>query len=173
MDEKGNNEVIVPVNVSEQLAKDQFEKTELGNMIRAILSPVLETMAVFMQNSTEALDRVAAAQKIQSDRMEALERQIRLNTLVTPTQVRYFNDAIKKHARELLAKKEMDDDAKAVTKLAGCIRKSVTARYGVAALHEIPKHEYSVVMQQIGTWNDLLTIRDITCEVRQRRETNE
>lgn len=142
-------------------------------MIRAILSPVLETMAVFMQNSTEALDRVAAAQKIQSDRMEALERQIRLNTLVTPTQVRYFNDAIKKHARELLAKKEMDDDAKAVTKLAGCIRKSVTARYGVAALHEIPKHEYSVVMQQIGTWNDLLTIRDITREVRQRRETNE
>lgn len=30
MDEKGNNEVIVPVNASEQLAKDQFEKRSLA-----------------------------------------------------------------------------------------------------------------------------------------------
>lgn len=151
--------------------EDQNENVQIiGSMIREIMSPVLQTMATFMQQSTEALERVAAAQKIQSDRLEAMEKQLRLNTLVTPTQVRYLNDAIKKHARELLAKKDMDDDGKAVTKLAGFIRKAVTARYGVAALYEIPKHEYNVAMGQIESWNDLLLIRDITREVKIRRE---
>ena len=102
--------------------------------------------------------------------MEALERQIRLNTLVTPAQVRYINDAIRKHARELLLKPELSDDAKAVKSLSASIRKSITTRYGVAALYEIPRHEYSVVMQQIDTWNDMLLMRDVIKAARKRRE---
>lgn len=133
------------------VAHNKIHVAIISCMIREACTPTM-----LARNSTEALDRVAASQKVQSDRLEALEKQIRLNTLVTPTQVRYINDAIKKHARELLAKKEMDTDTRAVTKLACAIRKSITSRYGVAALHEVPKHEYSVVMQQIDTWNDML-----------------
>ncbi len=142
----------------------------LGNMLREILSPLLSTMADFMRNNTEAVERLASSQKLQNDRLEALEKQIRLNTPVTPTQVRYFNDAIRKHARELLARKDLDGDAKAVKCLSASIRKSVVARYGIAALHEIPRHEYSVVMQQIATWNDLLILRDVMKEARKHAE---
>ena len=80
------NEMIDPRREISQ-TEEERERTQLGQMIQEVLSPVLEAMAKFMQNNTEALERLSAAQKMQSDRMEALERQIRLNTLVTPAQV--------------------------------------------------------------------------------------
>lgn len=163
------NEMIDPRRELSQ-TEEERERTQLGQMIQEVLSPVLEAMAKFMQNNTEALERLSAAQKMQSDRMEALERQIRLNTLVTPAQVRYINDAIRKHARELMLKPELSDDAKAVKSLSASIRKSITTRYGVAALYEIPRHEYSVVMQQIDTWNDMLLMRDVIKAARKRHE---
>lgn len=136
-------------------------------VIQQVLGPVLEKMTILLKNNTEALSQLASAQQVQSDRMEALERQIRLNTLVTPQQVRYINDAIRMRARDLLDKRGVDDD-KATRKLGNAIRKSVLSRYGVAALHEIPKHEYSVAMNHASTWNDMLCVRDAVKEVRER-----
>lgn len=134
-------------------------------VIQQVLGPVLTQMTELMRNNTEALAQMAAAQQVQSNRMEALERQIRLNTLVTPQQVRYINDGIRARARELLDKRAVDDD-KATRKLGNIIRKSVLSRYGIAALHEIPKHEYSVAMNHVSTWNDMLCVRDVVKEVR-------
>lgn len=155
------NHPIIPEN---NIPAVPAENEALGATIREILSPVLQTMAEFMRQSTEALNRVAAAQKVQSDRMEALEREIRLNTLVTPAQVKFLNEEIRNRARKLLMQRELDGNAKAVKKLGGSIRKSVLSRYGISALHDIPKHEYPVAMQQINTWNDLLLLRDIIRE---------
>jgi len=143
---------------------------ELARVLEQMLSPLMEAMARMMKNNTEALDRLAATQKVQSDRIEAMERQIRLNTLVTPQQVRYFNEAIRKRAREILLKRECADDAKAVKSLSAMIRRAVLTRYGVSALHEIPKHEYPVVLSQVQTWNDALCVRDAVKEVRGRAE---
>lgn len=134
-------------------------------VIQQVLGPVMAQMSTLLKNNTEALNQLAAAQQVQSDRMEALERQIRLNTLVTPQQVRYVNDAIRARARELLDKRAIEND-KAARKLGNAIRKSVLSRYGVAALHEIPKHEYSVAMNHVGTWNDMLCVRDVVKEAR-------
>ncbi|MBE5791649.1 MAG: hypothetical protein E7322_05765 [Clostridiales bacterium] len=142
----------------------------IGQMIREILSPVLEAMTHFMRNNTEALDRLAAAQKIQTDRMEALEKQIRLNTPITKQQEKYLADAIRTKSRELLSKRRIEDD-KAIRKLSGAIRKSVFARYGISSMREIPKHEYQVAMSQISIWNDLMCIRDAVKEARGREET--
>ncbi len=139
----------------------------IPSIIQQVLGPVMEQMSTLLRNNNEALSQLAAAQQMQSDRMEALERQIRLNTLVTPQQVRYINDAIRNRARELLDKRGLDDD-KASRKLVNAIRKSVLARYGVAALHEIPKHEYSVTMNHVSTWNDMLCVRDVVKEARSR-----
>lgn len=141
----------------------------LGNMIREILSPMLEAMTHFMRNNTEALDRLAATQKIQADRMEALEKQIRLNTPVTKQQEKYLSDAIRAKARELLFKRGVEDE-KATRKLATAIRKSVLARYGITSMREIPKHEYSVAMSQINMWNDMMCVRDAVKEARGRDE---
>ena len=138
-------------------------------VIQQVLGPVMQEMSTLLKNNTEALNQLAAAQQVQSDRMEALERQIRLNTLVTPQQVKYINDAIRARARELLDKRGVEDE-KATRKLGNAIRKSVLSRYGVAALHEIPKHEYSVTMSHVGGWNDMLCVRDVTKEARKREE---
>lgn len=136
--------------------------------IREVIMPFMASLSEMMKNNTEALQYLAAQQKVQTDRMEALEKQIRLNTLVTPTQSRYLNDAIRKRAKEILNKKGCDEDKKAVTKLSAAIRKAVLSRYGIASMNEIPKHEYSVAMQQIDTWNDALTVMTVAREAKGR-----
>ena len=166
MDEKQNQEIAVN---GAQVPTDPVLAAAVNTALREFVAPLMASLAELMANNTEALQYLASQQKVQTDRMEALERQIRLNTLVTPTQVRYINDAIRKRAREILSKKDLDD-AKSVTRLSASIRKAVLSRYGVAALHEIPKHEYTVALQQIGTWNDALAVLDITRDARKRKE---
>jgi len=135
--------------------------------LEKVVAPLVASLAEMMRNNTEALQYLAAQQKVQTDRMEALERQIRLNTLVSPVQARYLNDAIRRRSRDILAKNALDGDKKAVTRLSAAIRKAVIARYGVAALNEVPRHEYNVAMEQIGTWNDALAILDVTRAARE------
>lgn len=141
----------------------------LAELMDTMLRPIFASVAELLKNNTEAIQYLAAQQKVQTDRMEALEKQIRLNTLVTPPQVKYINESIKKRSVEILSKKNLDSDKKAVTRLGGIIRKAVLSRYGIAALHDIPKHEYSVAMQQIATWNDALSVMDVVREARNRR----
>lgn len=136
-------------------------------IIQQMMGPLVEAMGKMLENNTQALNQLAATQQIQADRLEALEKQIRLNTLVTPQQVKYINDAIRARARELLDKRGVDDK-KAVTKLSCAVRKSLLARYGVAALHDIPKHEYIVAMNLVAMWNDMLIVRDIVEDARER-----
>lgn len=141
----------------------------LPALIQQMMGPIVETMSKLLEHNAEALEQLAGAQKVQNDRLEALERQIRLNTPVTPQQVRYMNDAIRARARELLFKREVED-ARSIKKLGNSIRKDVLARYGIGALHEIPKHEYTVTMMQIGMWSDALRILDCVKEARARAE---
>lgn len=149
------------------LTPDQAKMIPL--IIREVLGPVMNEMCILLKNNTEALNQLAGAQQVQSDRLEALERQIRLNTPVTAKQVRYMNDAIRSRARELMDKRGISND-KAIRKLGNCIRRSVLARYGTASLNEIPKHEYSVTMNHIETWIDMLCVRDMVKEARDDEE---
>lgn len=104
--------------------------------------------------------------------MEALEKQVRLQTPVTDRQAKYLADAARDKARELLDKRKMND-RKAITKLAGCIKKSVLARYGIGSLRETPRCEYNVAMNMIETWNVALTVFDIVREARERSEATD
>ena len=81
----------------------------------------------------------------------------------------YLNDAIRGRSRELLDKKTISDK-KAITKLAGLIKKSVLWRYGISSLREVPRCEYTVAMSQIDTWNSALEVLDIVREARARAE---
>ena len=83
-----------------------------------------------------------------------------------------MNDAIRQRARMLLDKKGIYDK-KATTKLGNAIRKAVLSRYGISNLREIPKHEYNVAMSQIEIWSDVLTVRDIAKEAKERAEQEE
>ena len=141
----------------------------IGAVIAELMRPVMQTIGKMLENNTAALEQLAAAQSVQSDRLEALEKQIRLQTPVSGKQVSFLNDAIRQRSRELLDKRGVEDE-KAVTRLGNAIRRSVLARYGVGSLREIPRHEYTVAMQQIAMWSDVLTVRDVVKEVIQKHE---
>ena len=66
--------------------------------------------------------------------------------------------------------KKRIEDKKAITKLGGLIRKSVLSRYGISSVREIPKHEYSVALSQIEIWSDVLAVRDVVRDARERAE---
>ena len=144
----------------------------LGGIITELMRPVMQTIGKMLENNTAALEQLSAAQSVQNDRLEALEKQIRLQTPVSGKQVSYLNDAIRARARELLDKRGVDD-SKATVRLGNYIRKAVLSRYGVSTLREIPKHEYNVALQQIGMWSDMLTLRDVVKEARNRAELAE
>ncbi|MBR3741442.1 MAG: ORF6C domain-containing protein [Clostridia bacterium] len=150
-------------------ADDTWNRT-VSAAITEIMRPVIQSMGKLLQQNAEALERLAASQAVQNNRLEALEKQIRLQTPVTAKQAQYMNDAIRTKARELLDKRELSGDKWAVTKLGNVIRKDVLARYGVAGLREIPRHEYQVAMNQIGMWSNALVIRDVAREARERNE---
>ena len=146
------------------------EQKALSAAITEIMRPVIQSMAKLLQQNAEALDRLASAQAVQNNRLEALEKQIRLQTPITPKQAQYLNEAIRNKARELLDKRELSGDKWAVTKLGNAIRRDVLARYGISGIREIPRHEYPVAMSQIGMWSNALVIRDVTKEARERAE---
>nr|WP_295277697.1 hypothetical protein [uncultured Blautia sp.] len=145
------------------------DPNSLGQIVAEIISPVMKTIGKLLENNTAALEQLSSAQSVQNDRLEALEKQIRLQTLVTSKQVYYLNDAIRMRARELLDKRSVCDK-KAITKLGNLIRKSVLARYGVSSLRDVPKHEYNVALSQIGMWNDILSVRTVAAQFRNNAE---
>lgn len=141
----------------------------LSHIITELMRPVIQTMGKMLENNTAALEQLSSAQSVQNDRLEALEKQIRLQTPVTSKQVTFLNEAIRQRARYLLDKKGIDDK-KAVTKLGGLIRKSVLSRHGIGNAREIPRHEYNVDMSYIEAWNDVLAVHDVVKEARARAE---
>lgn len=146
-------------------------QAELGAVVQRLMEPVMGAMSKLLEQNMKALQELAQAQKMQSDRMEAIERQLRLNTPVSPTQEKYLKGEIQRRAKELLSKKGLEEDRKAATALGSCIKKAVLARYGAAQLREIPKSEYTVAMSQIGSWNDQIELLKITKAARKRAES--
>lgn len=139
------------------------------NVVQNMVSPILESVGKLLKNNTEAIEQIAGAIDVMQNRMTAMEKQMRLATPVTDRQAKYLNDAARNKAREILDKKGFAEDKKAVTKLAGIIRKSVMARQG-CSIREIPRVEYNVAMNQIETWNNVLDVMEIVKEARRRKE---
>ncbi len=148
----------------------QEQRDALSAAVTEIVRPIMENMGKMMERVLQSMEQNAQAQTVISNRMEALEKQIRLQTPITAKQAQYLNDAIRNKARELLDKRELAGDKWAVTKLGNAIRRDVLARYGVAGMREIPRHEYQVAMNQIGMWSNALVIRDVVKEARERAE---
>ena len=141
----------------------------VASVVNEVMRPLLESIGTLLKNNTEAMEQIATSQDVMRNRLEALEKQVRLQTPVTDRQARYLTEAARNKARELLDRKQVDDK-KAVTKLAGLIKKSVLAKYGYGSLREIPRCEYSVALSMIETWNSSLAVLDIVREARNRAE---
>lgn len=139
-------------------------------VVRDIMAPLMESIGKMLKHNTEAMEQIAAAQTLTSQRISDLEKRVRLQTPMTRTQEKYIGDAIRARARELLDAKGYADDKRAVTKLSGAIRKSVLTRWGVSSLREAPAYDYETALKQISMWSDFMAIRDVTKEARRRAE---
>lgn len=138
--------------------------------VQEIVGPVMERIGKILENNTQAMEQIAATQHLMSTRISDLEKQVRLKTPFSRAQEKHLGDAIRQRAREILDGKGFGEDRKALTKLTGIIRKSVLARYGVDSLREVPAYDYETALEQVSRWNNLITIRDITKEARERGE---
>lgn len=150
------------------LAPDTVEIISL--VVRDMMTPVMESITKMLANNTQAMEQIAAAQQITSERIASLEKRVRLQTPLSKSQENCINAAIRARARELLDPRGFSEDKKAVTKLCGIIRKSVLARYGVGSLREAPAYDYETAMKQVAIWSDRLAIRDVEREARSREE---
>ena len=158
---------------NKELSVQNSEQVQMiPELIKQTLGPFFTAMTEMMRQNTEAFQQVSTAQAVMNDRMAALEKQIRLNTPVTRQQAKYLKAAIKDKATELLEKSSAVD-SKGVKKLCLAIKKEALSFYGVSAVEEIPKHEYSVAMNYIATWNNMRTVRDVVKEVRMRLSESE
>lgn len=139
-------------------------------VVRDMMAPIMQSIGKMLEHNTQAMEQIAAAQQITSDRIASLEKRVRLQTPLSKSQENCINTAIRARARELLDPRGYSDDKKAVTKLCGIIRKSVLARYGVGSLREAPAYDYETAMKQVAMWNDIISVRDIAKEARAREE---
>lgn len=137
-----------------------------------IVRPLLEAIAKMLSRNADALNQISDALNMQNERIAALERTVKRRMPVTAIQVRYMNEAIRKRTHALLDGKD-GIDAKAYTKLGNAIRRDVLVRVGAASLREIPDHEYSASMDQIEMWSNVLIIRNVVREARDRVEALE
>lgn len=131
---------------------EKQQEIQVAQAAAEMVRPLMEAVAKLLTGNVDALQQIAGALDMQNERMAALERTIKKRLPVTPAQVRYMNEAIRKRTHALLDGKE-DIDAKAYTKLGNSIRRDVLVRCGAASLRELPDHEYSASMDQIETWN--------------------
>ena len=139
-------------------------------VVQEIMAPLMEGIGQMLKHNTEAMEHIAGAQQITSERITALEKRVRLQTPMSKAQENCINAAIRARARELLDNRGYADDKKAVTKLCGIIRKGLLARWGVSSLREAPAYDYDVALKQAGMWKDMLAIRDVEREARARAE---
>lgn len=140
-------------------------------VVRDMMAPIVKSIGTMLEHNTQAMEQIAAAQQITSERIASLEKRVRLQTPMSKSQENCINAAIRTRARELLDNRGYADDKKAVTKLCGIIRKSVLVRYGVGSLREAPAYDYDTAMKQVAMWKDMLSIRDVEKEARAREET--
>ena len=59
------------------------EQTALSTAMTEIMRPMMQAIGKMLEKNVEAIERLSAAQTIQNDRLEALEKQIRLQTPIT------------------------------------------------------------------------------------------
>lgn len=149
---------------------DEGEMRVIADVVQQMIAPVMEQIGGILERTNQAMERIAATQQMMSTRIGELEKQVRLKTPLSRSQEKCINDAIRSRAREILDGKGCADDRKAVTKLGGCIRRAVLARYGVASLREYPAYDYETALEQVRRWNGFPEIMAIVREAKERSE---
>ena len=133
---------------------------EISQVIQSIVIPVMEPLCKLVQQNTEALERITATLNLQGKQIEALEKQVRMNTPVSSVQARHLNSSIRDKAKEVLDRYGRNDK-KSIDAVSRSIRKDILIRAGIANVRELPRCEYDVAIRQVQMWNNAVVIREI------------
>lgn len=115
-------------------------------------------MEAAMMQMREIMRSMADMMRATNERMAALEREVRQMTKVTPAQASAINAAIRQRASELCESYR----AAGCEKAAGnAIRRAVRLTTGTSSMRELPRCEYSIVMDAVRMWDDRKAMKAI------------
>jgi len=119
-----------------------------------------------LQAATAALSQMqqlmlgmADAIRAANTRMEKMERQLELLTPITGAQERALRAEIRRRAEALSGLYRLQDGSR--TAIAAAIRAGLKGEAGVRAMRELPRIEYSVLLERVALWDDYDTMRAI------------
>lgn len=117
-----------------------------------------QQMLLAVEQMARGINDLALMLKVTNDRMDALEKEVRRLTKVTPAQATAINQAIKQRASELCQQRRAEGCERLIS---GAIRKSLKLGCGIGNVRELPRGDFALAMQRIQAWDDYRLIRDI------------
>lgn len=127
-----------------------------NNMMQPSNGPHDNSPALMIEQLMQGMANTLA---LMNQRMEQLERQVKLLTPLTSAQEKALGEKIKQRAEEL--REEYRLSAACVPAIANAIRKELKLVGGVRALRELPRMEYLVYVERVSLWDDYSTMRAI------------
>lgn len=149
------NEMQVTMNPENELLTPALiaQITQIvGQGTYQIVKPLIELV---QQNAAEQRE----AQQLTNERIDALEKQMRYNTPVTPVQVKYIKAEIKERSAAILEEKSISK--RGARDMSAAIKKELLKEFGVSCVNEIPKCDYRLAMDWIGAWMNPKVVRAI------------
>ena len=142
-------------------------KGEMTKMVREQLpADSAQQMMQAMAQMAQGINDLALMLRVTNERMDALEKEVRRLTKVTPAQAAAINQEIRMRA-ELLGKQHRAEGFE--KPIANAIRKSLKLGCGISSVRELPRSDYSLAMQRIQMWDDYRLIRDLKAKEASRR----
>lgn len=121
-------------------------------------------MAAIMRQMQQLMQGMADSIRATHARMAKLERQIELLTPLTGAQEKALCAEIRRRAAELCGQYRLDAGHGAA--IAAAIRAELKRAGGVRAVRELPRIEYSVLLERVALWDDYEIMREIRKKAR-------
>lgn len=129
------------------------------NGVPATAEEQLQAATAALGQMQQLMLGMADAIRAANTRMEKLERQLELLTPVTGAQERALRAEIRRRAEELSGLYRLPEGSRAA--IAAAIRAGLKGEAGVRAMRELPRIEYSVLLERVALWDDYDTMRAI------------
>lgn len=117
-------------------------------MVQTVMEGFVGQITRVLENNSRAMEQCAQAVNGVNERMNELEKQMRVNTPLTHAMANYLTKAIRDRARELAAT-NAPEYPKAPAAVGREIRKALFTHYGVSDMRSIPRHAYDVAMERV------------------------
>lgn len=127
----------------------------------------VQQMMQAVAQMARGINDLALMLRTTNERMDALEKEVRRLTKVTPAQAKAINAAIKDRAAVLCDTHHAEGFDRTVS---AAIRKHLKLGCGISSIRELPRSDYALAMQRIEIWDDYRMIRELRNKNRRDEE---